>query len=558
MREKLSHLLLITGFVALFYSNSFGNFFVWNDWTLIIENFLVRDWSNLPEIFSSAFWKPLIGEPSQIYRPLLSISFMADFSLWGLKPWGYHLTNTLLHVLNSFLVYFLMRNFVSPTTALTGTLLFAIHPIHTEAVTYISGRGELLMSFFLLGGVVAFLKSERPRSLIMYLASLPLFFCALLAKEVAVVFPLFLLVADITVYSSPWKSEPLARLKRHIGPLAVLGIYYLMRKFFVGMTAVAYGLGNPDFSDHLFLTLKALPLYLGRLLFPINLHFLHPLEVSTPFDLQVWLSLVLLLGAGWLFRYARGSGNQAMAFALLWSLIGLLPLVFFTGSSLPLLESWIYLPSLGCFLFVSIGVDRLRLMNSSRIHLWLSLLIAVLLGGVAFYRNRDWKDDLTISLQTVAASPNDPVALRLLGNAFFRWGRTPEAESTFQKATLLAPGDPRLHESLGRLYSFLGKDQEALERYQRMRELTPNEPYPYWRLGRYHLRRGNLVEAEGYFERAARIFPYSSELHNDLASAYFRQGKLDQAKSEIEAALKILPNSPVLTSNLGQVLRQSK
>ena len=79
MRERLFHLLLIACFAVLFYVNSFGNFFVWNDWTLIIENVLVRDWTNLPEIFTSAFWKPLIGEPSQVYRPLVSVSFMADF-----------------------------------------------------------------------------------------------------------------------------------------------------------------------------------------------------------------------------------------------------------------------------------------------------------------------------------------------------------------------------------------------------------------------------------------------------------------------------------------------
>ena len=157
MRERLFHLLLIACFAFLFYSNSFGNFFVWNDWTLIIENYLVKDWSNLPEIFTSAFWKPLLGEPPQIYRPLVLLSFTADFSLWGLNPWGYHLSNLLLHVLNSLLVYSLMGFYTSPLTACVGSLLFAVHPIHTEAVTYISGRVELLMSLFLLGGTVVFL-----------------------------------------------------------------------------------------------------------------------------------------------------------------------------------------------------------------------------------------------------------------------------------------------------------------------------------------------------------------------------------------------------------------
>src|SRR5574341_1373634 len=143
MRQKLIHILIIAGFGTTFYINSLDNFFFWNDWTLIIENFLIKDWRNLPEIFTSAFWKPLIGEPNQIYRPLSLLSFMADFNLWRLNPWGYHLTNIILHVLNSVMSYFLMRAYVSQTTALSGSVLFAVHPIHTEAVTYISGRADL-------------------------------------------------------------------------------------------------------------------------------------------------------------------------------------------------------------------------------------------------------------------------------------------------------------------------------------------------------------------------------------------------------------------------------
>ncbi|TAK08083.1 hypothetical protein EPO44_03070, partial [bacterium] len=215
MREKLLHIFLIVCFATLFYTNSFANFFVWNDWTLIIENFLIKDWRNLPEIFTSAFWKPLVGEPSQIYRPLLSLSFMADFAVWGLNPWGYHLTNTLFHILNSILIYFLARVYVPAIPALMATLLFAVHPIHTEAVTYISGRGELIMTFFLLSGVLVFLKSEKRTSWLFYLVSLPLFFFALLTKETAVIFPLLLLAADGTAFPSSWQSDPSRRLARH-------------------------------------------------------------------------------------------------------------------------------------------------------------------------------------------------------------------------------------------------------------------------------------------------------------------------------------------------------
>ena len=546
MREKLGHLLLIASFATLFYINSFGNFFVWNDWTLIIENFLVRDWTNLPEIFTSAFWKPLIGEPAQIYRPLVSLSFMADFYLWRLNPWGYHLTNTSLHAANSLLSYFLMRAYVSPTTALIGSVLFAVHPIHTEAVTHISGRADLLMSFFILSGVLLFVRSERYGSVFLYLLSLPLFFLALLSKETAMIFPLWLFIAEVTAFPISGKGDFQRRLTRVLGPLAVVGVYYLLRKTYVGMTASGHSLIVPGLIDQLLLVLKAIPLYVGVFLFPWNVHFLHPLEVSSLVDPQILLSIVLLGGVGWGMGQAMRFGNHGVTFALLWSLAGLLPLVQFVGLGLPLLEGWTYLPFFGAFLLAALGLDKLRRWTNSAVPLLLALWIAVLLGGRTLYRNWDWKNDMEISLHSVAAAPDDPISLRLIGNAYMRQAKFAEAEKWFKKGLALAPTDPGLHRSLGALYRFLGRDAEALGHYGEALKATAKEPYAYWLLGHYFLRRGKLDEAEKYFSDAVKIFPCSSELHRNLALAYFLQGKLDAAEAELKAALKISPYSPVL------------
>ena len=558
MQEKVIHPIVIAILGAFCYLNSFGNFFVWNDWTLIIENYLVKDWTNLPEIFTSVFWKPLVGEPSQIYRPLVSVSFMADFALWRLQPWGYHLTNVSFHVANSILAYLLMRVYTSPTIALMGSVLFAVHPIHTEAVTYISGRGELLMSFFLLSGTLLFLKSGRHKSWLFYLASLPAFFLAFLSKETAAIFPLLLLSADVAAFPSSWRSNPLRQSARQVGPLVVLGIYYLLHGLFVGMNVSGYPLATPDFFDHLFLTLKAIPVYLGLLLFPLNLHFLHPFGASSPLDFLVVLSLALLVAAGWGLRYAARTDCPAATFGISWFVIGLLPLVYYIGLRIPLLEGWIYLPSLGFVLLVALGVDMLKRWTAHRSPLYLALWIAVMLGGATFYRNRDWKDDMQISLHAIAASPNDPVALRLLGNALFRRGRTPEAEKMFQKGLGLAPGDPGLHRSLGALYRFMGRETDAITHYGEALKSTSGEPHAYWLLGYYYLRRGKLVEAEKYFSEAVRKFPYSSELHSDLARVHHLQGNLAAAETELRAALRISPYSTALKANLETILGQRK
>lgn len=554
-REKVAHLLLIACFAALFYSNSFGNFFVWNDWTLVIENFLIKDWRNLPEIFASAFWKPLLGEPSQTYRPLVLVSFMADFSLWGLKPWGYHLTNLCLHVLNSFLAYFLMRSYVSPAIALIGSLLFAVHPVQTEAVTYIYGRGELLQSVFLLSGALLFLASGKRRSKALYLASLPVFFLALLSKEASVIFPLWLLAADLTAAAYPLSGRLSRLCSRQIGPLLTVALYILLRCYYGGINLFTHDWPVAGVWQAFHAAAWAVPLSIGLLLLPLNLRFLHATPPASLYDVSFLLGVVLLACAAWLVISAWKRGTGAVIFSLLWLLIGFLPLAYAASAAIPFLESRLYLPSIGFFLLAALCTTRLESLSSSRLHIWLVLLISTLLGGLTFYRNRDWKDDMTIATHTLQASPDNATALRLFGDAVFRRGRIQEGEEIFKKALAIESGTARVHESLGRLYSFVGKDREALEQYQRMRELTPKGPYAYWRLGRFLLRRRNLPEAENYFAQAVKLFPYSSELRNDLARAYYLQGKLDIAEAELQAALKILPRSPVLRRNLEEVLK---
>lgn len=556
MNSQKTHLAVISAAVFLFYADSFNNFFVWNDWTLIIENFLLKGWWNLPEIFASAFWKPLLGEPPQIYRPLVLVSFMADLAYWGLNPWGFHLVNLLLHVLNSALGYLLFRLYVPSTTALMGSVLFASHPIHTGAVTYISGRAELLMTFFLLSGILSFLQSEKYPSRLLYLLSLLLFFLALLTKETAVVFPLLLVVADWTVSPASWHNRISGRLARYLGPAAVIALYFVLRAAFVGGATSGY---VPSLSNSLLqflVAIKSISLYLGLLFLPWNLHFLHRIEPPlAPLSLQLWLSLLLLTGAGWGLQYALRSGSQTVVFSLLWLLVYLFPLAYLSGFSQSFIESWYYSPSLGFFLLVGLGLSRLQFWSVSRIYLWLTLLIAVVLGGLTVNRNRDWKNDLQIALHVSTAAPDDAVAMRLLGHAYFRRGRTQEAEKAFQTAISLSPGDPRAHESLGRLYSFMGRDKEARASYQRMLELAPRDAYSHWRQGRFYLERRNFAEAEKYFAEAARLFPYSSELRNDLAQVYYRQGKLDAARVELEAALRISPYSSTLQENLKRALK---
>ena len=180
------------------YANTFGNSFVWDDELLVIRNGYIKDWSHFPEIFKINLFHS-ISRKGNYYRPLQSLSLLFDYSLWGLRPFGYHLTNVLLHIANAVIIYFLIGMISrSRRISLLTALLFLVHPIHTQAVTYISGRADPLAAFFFLLAFYLYVKSVALNKLAPYLGSLLFFLLALLSKEAALIFPLTLLLYEFS------------------------------------------------------------------------------------------------------------------------------------------------------------------------------------------------------------------------------------------------------------------------------------------------------------------------------------------------------------------------
>ena len=154
-------LIIILGFTIYF--NSLGGSFIWDDAGLIQGNAYLKDWSNFPQIFTKNIWAG-IGEGSSIWRPLQMMTYFVDYSLWKLDPWGYHLTNILLHLLAALALYwFVSILFNNRILALFSSLLFIAHPVHVEAVSYISGRADSLVTIFVLVAFIFYLKFLHTR-----------------------------------------------------------------------------------------------------------------------------------------------------------------------------------------------------------------------------------------------------------------------------------------------------------------------------------------------------------------------------------------------------------
>jgi len=206
--KKYIFLLLLM--VALAYLNALKNGFVWDDLNNIVNNNSLSGPVKLRDVFLNS------AGPQVFYRPVPYLTIIFDHRLWGNNPFGYHLTNFLFHLFNVILIFHIAARLAdSHLIPFICAALFAVHPIHTEAITYISGRSDPICAFFLFTSFLVYLKSLkaiRYRQLVYYGVSLLLFLLGLLSKEIAIVFPFVIFAYDALYLNNPFRE----RLKKNM------------------------------------------------------------------------------------------------------------------------------------------------------------------------------------------------------------------------------------------------------------------------------------------------------------------------------------------------------
>ena len=405
MKRYLFFLILLT---ILVYFNSFGNAFVWDDLNNIVNNKELAEPVNLKDIFLN-YPKP----PAQFYRPIPYLTLYFDQILWKDNPLGFHITNFLFHLFNASLLFYLAKRITGINSiSFAASLLFAIHPAHTEAVSYISGRSDLICAFFILLSFYLYRSS--------LLISLFLFLLALFSKEVALIFPLAILFYDLYFLKSPLKFC----LKRGLFfILAAIG-YLFFRYLFTGWQYQGFTLGS------LYLVPRTLLFYLRLLVLPINLHMQHSLSEN---DLLLQLpnfTLAIIIAGSCVLLKRIIAKNRIAIFGLGWLMLWLMPFLGLLKLNADLSEHWLYIGSFGFFLLLSRVLLRNKIALSAVV---LSLAIFTM------QRNYIWRDDISIYKDTLKYRPNDHRLHYNLGNAFLRRGLFKEAEKEYKFALSLKP-----------------------------------------------------------------------------------------------------------------------
>lgn len=572
MSSLLRLSILIALLCVLVYANSLFNGFVYDDWDLVVRNPWLQK-GPFSDAFRSGYWESTRGG-SFYYRPVVSISYWIDHEIWGLNPLGYHLRNVALHVAASILVLLLgVRWLGSRAGAFAAAALFAVHPVHTQSVTWIAGRTDLLATVFFLLALLLMQKgvervsglpgvtddsasSARGGTAAFVLAGLAALALALLSKEMAVTFPAVLALHALHVSRRKGGAALAVWLAPAAGAILVTGAWLALRVLLVG-SAVGFA-DDPHAwwhpEDGTASRLLAVPLilafYLRRILFPWWLGFESGIEpVSSVASPMVWVAaagVVLLIVLGWRLRRR----NAAVPFGIAWGLTTLLPVVNLHPVFESAMEHFAYLPSVG--FTVAAAATGAALIRRTEARIGLLIALIVILGGRTVARNGEWHDEETFWRVTVRDTPSAR-AWNNLGLLLRGRGDIHGAAEALEKVLRLRPDLPSSHSNLGVVEAALGRRQRALERFRKALELDPGHADALFNMALV-LESNEMGERYGPgFDAAGAVEAYRKlvELHPGHAEGWTNLGVLYEvlrrpveARRAWESAIEADPGLP--------------
>jgi tetratricopeptide (TPR) repeat protein len=539
----------ITLLTVIVYLPALQNQFVWDDFTYVTKN------SFIVSLDSTSFYKMLTVFYASNWHPLTWTSHALDYAFWNIDPFGHHLTNIILHGVNTFLVFFLVlqcssmaRNpqDISSTPAIprltsskhlivaavTG-LLFGIHPLHVESVAWVAERKDLLCAFFVLLSIFSYIiftsSVTANKRRVWFSICLCFFICALMSKPMAVTLPIVLLLLDIYPLrrfgqfskgnvSIVWEKIPFL-----IFSIASAIITIMAQR--AGQAIVSFE--QWDLGVRLLNALRSLIFYLEKMIVPYKLVPFYPLSQNPHwFDLQYVLSgIVVATITGlcvWLVK------QKKYLFCIIWSyyIITLLPVLgIIQVGSQAAADRYTYLPSISIFLLAGIGVmivfEKSTLTKHKNLFRGLIVICVsatmFLFGQHTIKQIKIWNNSETLWKYVTASFP--------------------------QKA-------PHAHYNLGFFYGKRGRFDDAITQFKETLAIDPNHANAHNNLGLAYDGKGMLDEAISEFNKTLAINPRLAEAHNNLGMSFQKQGMLDEAISEYKEALIIEPTMAAAHHNL--------
>jgi tetratricopeptide (TPR) repeat protein len=568
--------LLLASIAFLAYWPSLSSGFVYDARKEILEEGFITALSNLPAVLS--FKVMGMGIILQD-RPGQLLYMMLNAAVWGREPWGYHLTNNLLHAANTGLLYSLLRRLVAKeqieqhssskakinVAMIAVTLIFALHPLAVEPVAGISYCGDLLVLFFTLLALLAataFRPDNFRHAILIGATGAACAFAAVICKESGLSTSL-LLVAYWFLYR---RSEPKRLWFFFLGAALTLTAVFMLalRASSLGSTneLVARLHFSPVGRDYLggsfanvFLIQPRLwVLMMGKVIWPFDFsadYLLVDLKAPSLALSLVILVIVVSLQAGLAYKSKIGALGMACYWLSLITVSNFAPLYIIEADRFYYVAQAGVAMELLALLLLSVNTRRGFLFATIS-----SFCLLVPLTFLTIQRQAVFANDLNLWSDTLRVSPHSSQAQLGLGWYYFQTGQVPAAIDHFNQALALKPSSSEVHYNLGVALAQNGQDDAAIDEYQQALNLNPNHAQAHYNLGNSLFEKGRLNDAIAQYQRALKINPNYSLAHNNLGSALLQSGQLDDAIVHFRQALAIDEANPDAHYNLGLALEQ--
>lgn len=505
MNEQRSDLMLgvAVALIAFFaYSNSLANQFVWDDAVVIVSN---SDTKGNPVALFFGIDRGRLTDVTPYYRPLTMFSFLVEDRLHGLTPHLVRLCNVLLHSACALLVYRFVRSFkISMTGALLAGLLFAVHPLHSEAVNFnAGGRNTMLATFFALASLLVQRWSVRRSSFGGACAGAMLFLAGLFSKETGLAILPFIAIGESANLRSAEPGASHRALVRLVPYAASLSLYLTMRTAAMSHAGVSVDV-IPGLAARLLDNIYIIPRYLLNIAWPVHLSS----KYFIPDDLHLyalhlvgaWLCIIAILW--WLLVL---DCNRNSLFGLAWIVACWLPVSGIAPiPSAPLADRYLYMPAVGVWLIVADQADRWLFTRGKvrRVGMAAAAVLLAALAVVTFRQTMIWRNDVTLFTRLVEQHPDKAYAHHNLGCAYLDKEKNLDlAQRSFEKALLLDPTFPRLRTQLGYICLLRGDLAGALQHYDYAVYLNPLDAEALLNRGEVLERLGRYADAMDSYRR---------------------------------------------------------
>lgn len=565
---------LVLLLAATVYVDSLSYQFVWDDTTMVVRNPNLLGLRNLPRLLQADFTTLTSGAmEGEYFRPIMALSLALDATLWGSNPAPFHLTNILLHVLTTFLVSRLVLVLGGGRDlAVLTAMIFAVHPVHVEAVAFVSARSDLLPTIAVLGCLLAYRRAQAPgrQRVAWTLTALLALGLALLSKESTIVLPPLLMLTDLLAF--PLSSKLSDRPTWRRATLRSLPFWGVTLAFMAYRSTTLLHIGGDQLQPgnlwrRLPGSLEILARYLWLSLVPTHMQPFYSLRRPESLT-DLWPSLGLLTGGGllalviWWWRRA-----PLAAFGAAWFFIAVIPvldLVPLSFREMGLADRYLYLPSVGVCLLFALGITQLmggeteRVWRLHRVAGWTLVVLLLILYPWSLLRYAPvWRDNLTLYGRMEQVAPRSPNPSLNLGLTYFRANDLARATPHLERAVRLNPALQRPRAILALVYVLRGRSSDGFRLFDSIAADGARDRDYFVSRTMAHLFVGQPREALAVAEEGNRRFPDDADMTEWLGRALERVGLESEALERYQQVIARRPDQYQVEEAVASLLLRS-